>query len=31
MGGIAKPLSKNDIENVAEFFSSLPGPLTHKK
>jgi len=31
MGGIAKPLSKADIENVAAFFSSLPGPLTHKK
>jgi len=31
MGGIAKPLSKNDIENVAAYFSSLPGPLTHKK
>jgi cytochrome c553 len=31
MGGIAKPLSKSDIENVAAFFSSLPGPLTHNK
>jgi cytochrome c553 len=31
MGGIAKPLSKADIENVAAFFSSLPGPLTHRK
>jgi cytochrome c553 len=31
MGGIAKPLSKSDIENVAAFFSSLPGPLTHRK
>ena len=31
MGGIAKPLSKADIENVAAYFSSLPGPLTHKK
>ena len=31
MGGIAKPLSKTDIENVAAFFSSLPGPLTHHK
>jgi len=31
MGGIAKPLSKADLENVAAFFSSLPGPLTHKK
>jgi cytochrome c553 len=31
MGGIAKPLSKTDIENVSAFFSSLPGPLTHRK
>lgn len=31
MGGIAKPLSKADIENVAAYFSSLPGPLTHRK
>ena len=31
MGGIAKPLSKSDVENVAAFFSSLPGPLTHNK
>jgi len=31
MGGIAKPLSKADIENVAAYFSALPGPLTHLK
>lgn len=31
MGGIAKPLSKADIENVAAYFNSLPGPLTHNK
>lgn len=31
MGGIAKPLSKSDVENVAAYFSSLPGPLTHRK
>lgn len=31
MGGIAKPLSKSDIENVAAYFSRLPGPLTHNK
>lgn len=31
MGGIAKPLSKSDIENVAAYFSGLPGPLTHRK
>jgi cytochrome c553 len=31
MGGIAKPLSQNDIDNVAAYFASLPGPLTHRK
>jgi len=31
MGGIAKPLSKADIENLAAYFGSLPGPLTHRK
>ncbi len=31
MGSIAKPLSKDDIENAAAYFSSLPGPLTHRK
>jgi cytochrome c553 len=31
MGGIAKPLSKADVENVAAYFSRLPGPLTHNK
>jgi cytochrome c553 len=31
MGGIAKPLSRSDMENVAAYFSSLPGPLTHHK
>jgi len=31
MGGIAKPLSKADIENVAEFLSQQPGPLTQRK
>jgi cytochrome c553 len=31
MAGIAKPLSRRDIENLAAFFSSLPGPLTHRR
>ena len=31
MAGIAKPLSRNDIENLAAYFSSLPGPLTHRR
>jgi cytochrome c553 len=31
MAGIAKPLSKQDIANVAAYFAALPGPLTHKK
>lgn len=31
MGGIAKPLSKKDMRDVAEYFALLPGPLTHRK
>jgi cytochrome c553 len=31
MAGIAKPLSKKDIENVSAYFGALPGPLTHRK
>lgn len=31
MAGIAKPLSRKDIENLAAYFSSLPGPLTHRR
>ncbi len=31
MGAIAKPLSKQDIENLAAYFAALPGPLTHRK
>ena len=31
MGGMAKPLSKSDIQNVAAYFASLPGPLTHRR
>ncbi len=31
MGAIAKPLSKADMQNLAAYFGSLPGPLTHRK
>lgn len=31
MGAIAKPLTKRDMENVAAYYASLPGPLTHRK
>lgn len=31
MGAIAKPLSKKDRQDLAEYFASLPGPLTHRK
>lgn len=31
MGGMAKPLSKSDVQNLAAYFASLPGPLTHRK
>lgn len=31
MGGLAKPMSKQDIENLAAYFESLPGPLTHQR
>jgi cytochrome c553 len=31
MGGMAKPLSRSDIQNVAAYFASLPGPLTHRR
>ena len=31
MAGIAKPLSRQDIDNLAAHFQSLPGPLTHKR
>jgi cytochrome c553 len=31
MGGIAKPLSRQDIDNLAAHFGALPGPLTHKR
>jgi cytochrome c553 len=31
MGGIAKPLSKKDMQDLAAYYASLPGPLTHRK
>ena len=31
MGGLAKPLSRADIRNVAEYLSNLPGPLNNTK
>src|SRR5512143_4344421 len=31
MAGIAKPLSRDDIRNVAAYLSSLPGPLNNEK
>jgi len=31
MGGIAKPLSRQDIDSLAAYFGSLPGPLTHRR
>lgn len=30
MGAIAKPLSKADMQNLAAYYGSLPGPLTHR-
>jgi cytochrome c553 len=31
MAGLAKPLSKTDIKNVAAYLSGLPGPLDNAK
>jgi cytochrome c553 len=31
MAGIAKPLSKADIKNLAAYYASLPGDFTHRK
>lgn len=31
MGAIAKPLSRRDKANLAAYFASLPGPLTHNR
>lgn len=31
MGAIAKPLSKQDMQNLAAYYASLPGALSHEK
>jgi cytochrome c553 len=31
MGAIAKPLTKADMQSLAAYYASLPGPLTHRK
>jgi cytochrome c553 len=31
MGAIAKPLSKRDKQNLAAYYASLPGGLTHRR
>jgi cytochrome c553 len=31
MGGLAKPLSRDDVRNLAEYLSALPGPLDNNK
>jgi cytochrome c553 len=31
MAGLAKPLSRRDIQNVAAYLESLNGPLTHRR
>ncbi len=31
MAGLAKPLSREDIRNVAAYLASLPGPLSNEK
>lgn len=31
MAGIAKPLSRADIDNLSAYLAALPGPLTHKR
>jgi cytochrome c553 len=31
MAGIAKPLKRDEIRNLAAYFASLPGPLSHKR
>lgn len=31
MGGLAKPLSRADIQNLAAYLSGLPGPLSNEK
>jgi cytochrome c553 len=31
MGGLAKPLSRDDIRNLSAYLASLPGPLNNEK
>ena len=31
VAGLAKPLSRDDIRNLAAYLSSLPGPLSNEK
>jgi cytochrome c553 len=31
MGGLAKPLSRDDVRDLAEYLSALPGPLDNNK
>jgi len=31
MGAMAKPLTRKDMENLAAYFSRLPGPLVQTK
>ena len=31
MAAIAKPLTKSDMQNLAAYYASLPGPLTHRR
>lgn len=31
MAGLAKPLSRQDINNLAAYLESLPGPLSHRR
>ncbi|MGE3863867.1 MAG: cytochrome c [Burkholderiaceae bacterium] len=31
MGAMAKQLSRADVENLAAFYASLPGPLSHRR
>lgn len=31
MAGLAKPLSRQDIDNLSAYLASLSGPLTHRR
>lgn len=31
MAGLAKPLSRDDIRNIAAYLAALPGPLSNEK